>query len=94
MTRRLVASACGGANPTLDTLLLGCCFMLTIVKQDVDLEELEDQIRIARVRLGAALNLLERQNHEEYVLDEVACQIDEIASELSHLAAASRSSEP
>ena len=68
--------------------------MLTTVTPEVDLEELEDQIRIARVRLGAALNLLERQNLEEFVLDEVACQIDEIASELSHLAAASRSSEP
>lgn len=68
--------------------------MLTIVKQEVDLEELADQIRIARVRLGAALNLLERQNREEFVLDEVAYQIDEIASDLPRLATAIRGYEP
>lgn len=67
--------------------------MLTMAKPVVDLEELNDQIRIARVKLGAALDLLERRNHEEFALDEVADQIDEIATDLDRLAAAFRHSE-
>lgn len=67
--------------------------MLTIEKQEVDLEEFKDQIRIARVKLGAALDLLEHRNREEFVLDEVAYQIDEIASDLPCLAAALRTFE-
>ena len=66
--------------------------MLTTVTSEVDLEELKDQIRIARVKLGAALDLLERRKYEEYVLDEVADQIDEIASDIDRLASAVRQS--
>ena len=67
--------------------------MLTMVKQDVDLDQLADQIRIARVKLGAALGLLELRDLEEFVLDELVDQIDEIASDIDRLAAALRPSD-
>ena len=67
--------------------------MLTMVKQDVDLEQLADQIRIAHVKLGAALGLLELRDLEEFVLDELVDRIDEIASDIDRLAAALRPSD-